>query len=50
MDDIRKFGECECCGNEVNDTSGEYYVDPEGRAYCSVECVLEKLGIVKIEV
>ena len=50
MDDIRKFGECECCGNEVDDASGEYYVDQEGRVYCSIECVCDKLGIVKIEV
>lgn len=50
MDEIRKFGECECCENKVNDAGGEYYVDQEGRVYCSIECVLEKLGIVKIEV
>ena len=50
MDEIRKFGECECCRNEVDDSGGEYYVDSEGRVYCSVECVCEKFGIVKIEV
>lgn len=50
MDEIRKFGECECCGNEVDDAGGEYYVDSEGRVYCSIECVCERFGIVKIEV
>lgn len=50
MDEFRKFGKCECCGNEVDDASDEYYVDSEGRVYCSVECVLEKFEIVKIEV
>ena len=50
MDEIRKFGKCECCCNEVDDTGGEYYVDSEGRVYCNIECVLEKFGIVKIEV
>ena len=50
MDDIRVFGYCECCDNKVDDSSDEYYVDSEGKVYCSVECVLEKFGIVKIEV
>ena len=50
MDETRKFGECECCGNEVNDTCGEYFVDSEGRVYCSVECVLETYGVTKLEV
>lgn len=50
MDEIRKFGECECCGNEIDSTDNEYYVDSEGRVYCSIECVLETFEIVKIEV
>lgn len=50
MDDKRVFGYCECCENEINDTSGEYYMDPEGRVYCNVECVFEKFEIIKIEV
>ena len=50
MDDIRKFGVCECCGSEITDTDDEYYVDPEGRVYCSIECVLEHCGIEKIEI
>ena len=50
MDDIRVFGTCECCGSEVTSEDEEYYVDSEGRVYCSVECALEKFGIVKIEV
>ena len=49
MDEIRKFGECECCYNEVDDMSEEYYVDAEGRVYCSIECVLERFGVTKIE-
>ncbi|MEE1084317.1 MAG: hypothetical protein UH850_11390 [Paludibacteraceae bacterium] len=50
MDDERKFGECECCGNEITDADDEYYVDSEGRTYCSIECVLEHCGIEKIEI
>ena len=50
MDEVRKFGECESCGSEINDAGNEYYVDSEGRTFCSIECVLENFGIVKIEV
>ena len=50
MDDKRVFGYCECCTDEITDTSTEYFVDSEGRVYCSIECVFDKLGIVKIEV
>ena len=50
MDDIRKFGECECCGNIITDESDEYYVDSEGRVFCSVECVLDAKGVIKVEV
>ena len=50
MDEIRVFGYCESCTNEVNDAGGDHYVDQDGRVYCSIECVFEKYGIVKIEV
>lgn len=48
--DVRSFGECACCGNEVTDEQNEYYVDSEGRIFCCVGCVMEHLGIEKIEV
>lgn len=50
MDEIRVFGECECCGNAVTDDGDEYYVSEDGRVFCSVDCVLEHYGIVKVEV
>ncbi len=50
MDDIRIFGTCECCSNEVTDKDEEYYVDSEGRVFCSVECVLDVYGVTKVEV
>ena len=50
MDDKRVFGYCECCDNEVTDKDKEYYVDSEGRIFCSVECVFEAYGITKVEV
>lgn len=50
MDDKRVFGYCEYCGSEINDAGGEYYMDPEGRVYCNIECALEKFEIIKIEV
>lgn len=48
--EIRKFGECECCGNEITDEQDEYYVTEDGRVFCCIECVLESFGIEKIEV
>ena len=50
MDEIRIFGYCECCGNKITDEGEEYYVDSEGRAFCSVECVLDAHGVAKVEV
>ena len=50
MDEMRKFGTCECCGNEITDRDEEYYVDSEGRIFCSIECICEQYGIVKVEV
>ena len=50
MDEIRIFGECECCDNTVTDEGGEYYVDSEGRVFCSIECACEVHRITKIEV
>lgn len=52
MDDneIRKFGRCEECDNEVTDSCDEYYVSEDGKAFCSVECVLEYYGVIKVEV
>jgi hypothetical protein len=50
MDEIRVFGYCECCGNEVTSEYEEYYVDSEGRVFCSVECILDTYGLTKVEV
>ena len=50
MDEIRVFGTCECCSSEVTDKDKEYYVDSEGRVFCSVECAFETYGLTKVEV
>lgn len=50
MDEIRIFGYCECCGNKVTDNGEEYYIDTEGRVFCSVECAFETHGLTKVEV
>lgn len=50
MDDIRVFGYCECCGNEITGKDEEYYVDSEGRVFCSIECICEQYGLTKVEV
>jgi hypothetical protein len=49
MDEIRTFGICECCGEEITDESDEYYVNEDGEVFCCVECMMEHYGIVKIE-
>ena len=50
MDEVRNFGECECCGNAITNEDKEYYVDSDGRVFCSVECVLDAKNVVKVEV
>lgn len=50
MDEIRIFGYCECCGEEVTDANEEYCITDDGKVFCSVECALEHFGVVKIEV
>lgn len=48
-EDVRRFGTCACCDNEVTDEQIEYYVDAEGMVFCCIECVLEHYNVVKIE-
>ena len=50
MNDVRVFGYCECCGNKVSDCDENYYVNEDGKVFCSVECICEHYGIVKMEV
>lgn len=50
MDEIRAFGYCECCGYEITDENGEYYVDDDGKVFCSIECVCENHNITKVEI
>lgn len=50
VEDARKFGTCECCGNEITAEQTEYYVDAEGHVFCCIKCVTEHYGIEKIEV
>lgn len=49
MDEIRKFGYCEHCGEEVTDESEEYYVTEDGKVFCCIECVLEHYCVTKVE-
>lgn len=50
MDDVRVFGYCKCCGEEVTDCGDEYYINDDGEVFCSVECVCESYGVTKVEV
>ena len=48
--EVRCFGYCENCGEEVTDEYDEYYITDDGTVFCCIECVLEAYGINKIEV
>jgi hypothetical protein len=54
MDDLRIFGVCECCGNEITDEITDenrtYYVSDDGLVFCSTECVFEHYGVTIVEV
>lgn len=48
--EVRIFGYCKNCGDEVTDEHGEYCVNDDGEVFCCVECALESCGVTKIEV
>lgn len=50
MDELRIYGYCENCGNEVTNQGDEYYISEDGKVFCSVECICEHYGITKIEI
>jgi hypothetical protein len=50
MDEVRIFGYCENCGEKITDDNEEYYVNDEGRIFCSVDCLCEHHGITRVEV
>ena len=50
MDEIRMFGYCESCGDNVTDENEEYYVTEDGKLFDCVECALEYHGVTKVEV
>ena len=50
MDVVRLFGYCENCGEQVDSSYDEYYIDDDGNVFCSTECCFEYYGITKVEV
>ncbi len=50
MDEVRIFGCCAWCGEEVTDEIDEYYVNDYGEIFCNVECICEYYGLTKVEV
>lgn len=50
MDEVRVFGYCENCGEEITSEYDEYYISDDGRVFCSIECVCEAHCLTKIEV
>ena len=49
MDETRVFGYCECCDNVVTDEDEEYYITPDGKILCNIECLCEHYGVIKVE-
>ena len=47
--EIRCFGYCEVCGDEITDENEEYYVNDDGEMFCCVDCICEHYGLTKIE-
>jgi hypothetical protein len=50
MDELRIYGYCEHCGNEVTNQGDEYYISEDGRVFCRVECVCQHYSVTKVEV
>ena len=48
--EIRNFGYCKNCDDEVTDEGTEYYITEDGELFCCLDCLLEYFGIVKVEV
>ena len=48
--EVRCFGYCENCGDEVTDDYGEYYITDNGEVFCCVDCICEHYGLTRIEV
>lgn len=47
--EVRYFGHCENCEDDVTDELGEYYINDDGEIFCCIECVLEHFEITKVE-
>ena len=50
MDEIRNFGYCAYCGEEITNEAEECYCNEDGEYFCSIECVLEKNNIHRLEI
>lgn len=48
--EVRIFGYCAECNDEVTDESGEYYVNDDGEVFCCLDCCLEHYCVTKVEV
>lgn len=47
--EIRVFGRCAECEDEVTDEGEEYFVNDDGEVFCCIECAMEHHGLTKIE-
>lgn len=50
MDEVRVFGRCVWCDDEVTDENEEYYVNEYGEVFCCIDCLLEHYEITKVEI
>lgn len=49
-EDVRILGYCEECGVEITDELDEIFVDSDGNYFDSIDCLLEYLGVTRLEV
>ena len=47
--EVRYFGRCENCEDDVTDEGDEYYVTEYGEVFCCLDCLLEHFEITKVE-
>ena len=53
--EVRVFGYCENCSDEVTDENNvydginEYFVNDDGEIFCCIDCVCEHYNLTRIE-
>ena len=48
--EVRIFGYCKYCEEDVTDEEGEYFVNDDGEVFCCLDCICAHYGLTRIEV